>query len=225
TPRGGPVQVYALDFGAGSLRMLEQLPHVGAVVKGDDIERVARLFRMLRKELDDRSTRFAAANASNIAEYRTLAARPDEARILLLIDGFPSFREDFEAMGNRAQWYDIFRDILTDGRQLGVHVAFTADRGGAVPSSVSASVQRNVVLRLADDDGYRMLDAQADVLSSTSPAGRAIVDGLETQIAVLGGSSVVSEQSANVAKLAEAMNRAGVKRAPEVGSLPVEYPQ
>ncbi|WP_460537895.1 FtsK/SpoIIIE domain-containing protein [Humibacter ginsengiterrae] len=225
TPRGGPVQVYALDFGAGALRMLDQLPHVGAVVKGDDIERVARLFRMLRKELDDRSVRFANANASNITEYRALTARPQEPRILLLIDGFPSFREDFEAVGNRAQLYDIFRDILTDGRQLGIHTAFTADRGGAVPSSVSASVQRNVVLRLADDDGYRMLDAPHDVLSSTSPPGRALVDGLETQIAVLGGSSVVSEQSAKVAKLAEAMQRAGVTLAPEVGSLPVEYPQ
>ncbi|MGH1525320.1 FtsK/SpoIIIE domain-containing protein [Leifsonia sp. L25] len=225
TPRGGPVRVYALDFGAGALRMLEQLPHVGAVVRGDDVERVARLFRMLRKELDDRSVRFATASASTIAEYRALASQPQEARILLLIDGFPSFREDYEALGNRAALYDIFRDILTDGRQLGLHIAFTADRSGAVPSSVSASVQRNVVLRLADEDGYRMLGAPVDVLSPASPPGRAIVDGLETQIAVLGGSSAVSEQSAHVTELAEAMERAGVTPAPTVGSLPVEYRQ
>ena len=225
TPRGGPVHVYAVDFGAGSLRMLEQLPHVGAVIKGDDIERVARLFRMLKNQLDDRALRFAAVSASNVAEYRVLAARPQEPRILLLIDGYPSFRENLESQGNRAQWYDIFRDVLTDGRQLGIHIALTADRGGAVPSSVAASVQRKIVLRLADDDGYRMLDSPADVLSSASPPGRAIIDGLETQIAVLGGSSVVSEQSANVARLAEAMKRAGVEPAPAIGSLPAQYPQ
>ncbi|NNC11913.1 FHA domain-containing protein [Planctomonas sp. JC2975] len=225
TPRGGPVHVYGLDFGAGSLRMLEQLPHVGAVVKGDDAERVVRLLRMMHEQLEERAQRFAAANASNIAEYRQLAGRPDEPRILLLIDGFPSFREDYEGQGMRAQWYDVFRDVLTDGRQLGMHVALTADRGGAVPSSVAASVQRQVVLRLADEDGYRMLGEPADVLSGTSPAGRAIVDELETQIAVLGGTPIVSEQSANVAKLGAAMHRAGAKPAPEVGSLPVEYPQ
>ena len=225
TPRGGPVHVYALDFGAGSLRMLEQLPHVGAVIKGDDIERIARLFRMLKAQLDDRGLRFAAVSASNIGEYRALASRPQEPRILLLIDGFPSFRENFESQGNRAQWYDVFRDVLNDGRQLGIHVALTADRGGAVPSSVAASVQRKIVLRLADDDGYRMLDAPADVLSSTSPPGRAIVDGLETQIAVLGGSPLVSEQFANVSRLADAMKRAGVQPAPAIGSLPVEYSQ
>jgi S-DNA-T family DNA segregation ATPase FtsK/SpoIIIE len=225
TPRGGPVHVYGLDFGAGSLRMLEQLPHVGAVVRGDDGERVVRLLRMMREQLEDRAQRFAAANASNIVEYRSLAGRPDEPRILLLIDGFPSFREDYEGQGMRAQWYDVFRDVLTDGRQLGMHVALTADRGGAVPSSVAASVQRQVVLRLADEDGYRMLGEPADVLSGSSPAGRGIVDGLETQIAVLGGTSSVSEQSSNVAKLAAAMRRAGASTAPEVGSLPVEYPQ
>jgi S-DNA-T family DNA segregation ATPase FtsK/SpoIIIE len=225
TPRGGPVQVYALDFGAGSLRMLEQLPHVGAVIKGDDIERVARLFRMLKRQLDDRALRYAAVSASNIGEYRELAARPQEPRILLLIDGYPSFRENFESQGTRSAWYDVFRDVLTDGRQLGIHIVLTADRGGAVPSSVAASVQRKIVLRLADDDGYRMLDAPSDVLSSTSPPGRAIVDGLETQIAVLGGSSLVSEQFANVSRLADAMKRAGVQQAPAIGSLPIEYSQ
>jgi S-DNA-T family DNA segregation ATPase FtsK/SpoIIIE len=224
TPRGGPVHVYALDFGAGSLRMLDQLPHVGAVIRGDDVERVVRLFRMLRSELDDRAPRFAAANASTITEYRQLAGRPEEPRILLLIDGFPSFREDFEVAANRAKWYEVFRDVLTDGRQLGMHVAFTADRAGAVPSSVASSVQRRVVLRLADD-GYGLLDVPGDILSPSSPAGRAIVDGMETQIAVLGGTSSVSEQSITVGKLADAMVRAGVKEAPGVGAMPTEYQQ
>ena len=224
TPRGGPVWVYALDFGAGSLRMLDQMPHVGAVIKGDDVERVVRLFRMLRAQLDDRAPRFAAANASNITEYRQLAARPDEPRILLLLDGFPSFREDFEVQANRSVWYEVFRDILTDGRQLGMHVAFTADRAGAVPSSVASSVQRRVVLRLADD-GYGLLDVPGDILSAGSPPGRAIVDGMETQIAVLGGTSSVSEQSNRVGKFAEAMARAGVLPAPQVGAMPTEYPQ
>ncbi len=39
TPRGGPVQVYGLDFGARGLRTLEVLPHVGAIIDGDDEER------------------------------------------------------------------------------------------------------------------------------------------------------------------------------------------
>ncbi|MFM9919053.1 FtsK/SpoIIIE domain-containing protein [Lacisediminihabitans sp. H27-G8] len=222
TPRGGPVKVYGIDFGSGSLRMLETLPHVGAVIAGDDSERIIRLFRMLQAELEDRGPRFAAANASSIVEYRRLANRPQEPRILLLIDGFPNFRNDFEIPAGRSIWYDVFKDILSDGRQLGIHVALTADRAGAVPASIGSSIQRKVVLRLADD-GYGMLDVPSDILGSKSPAGRAIVDGFETQIAILGGSSSVSEQASATKSLAEAMVRAGVASAPGIGSLPKEY--
>ncbi|MHA7985450.1 FtsK/SpoIIIE domain-containing protein [Rathayibacter sp. CAU 1779] len=222
TPRGGPVHVYALDFGAGSLRMLDQLPHVGSVITGDDVERIIRLFRMLQGELERRGPAYAEANASNITEYRQLAARPDEPRILLLIDGFPNFREDFEIPAGRSQWYDVFKDILSDGRQLGMHVALTVDRPGALPSSVAAAIQRKVVLRLADDS-YGMLEVPSDILSPASAPGRAIVDGLETQIAILGGSTSVSDQSNATRKLAEAMRRAGMGDAPAIGSLPKEY--
>ncbi|HEY0261360.1 MAG TPA: FtsK/SpoIIIE domain-containing protein [Lacisediminihabitans sp.] len=222
TPRGGPVLVYGLDFGSGSLRMLEALPHVGSIIAGDDSERIVRLFRMLQAELEDRGPRFAAANASNIVEYRTLAGRPTEPRILLLIDGFPNFRNDFEIPAGRSIWYDVFKDILGDGRQLGIHVALTADRAGAVPASIGSSIQRKVVLRLADD-GYGMLDVPSDILGSKSPAGRAIVDGFETQVAILGGSASVSDQATATKALAEAMERAGVVRAPSIGSLPKEY--
>ena len=222
TPRGGPVKVYGIDFGSGSLRMLETLPHVGAVIAGDDSERIIRLFRQLQAELEDRGPRFAAANASSIVEYRRLANRPQEPRILLLIDGFPNFRNDFEIPAGRSIWYDVFKDILSDGRQLGIHVALTADRAGAVPASIASSIQRKVVLRLADD-GYGMLDVPSDILGSKSPAGRAIVDGFETQIAILGGSSSVSEQATATKSLAEAMVRAGVAPAPGIGSLPKEY--
>ncbi|MCX7523195.1 FtsK/SpoIIIE domain-containing protein [Microbacterium sp. STN6] len=222
TPRGGPVQVYGLDFGSGSLRMLEQLPHVGSVIGGDDAERVIRLFRMLQGVLNDRKPRYAEANASSISEYRRLTNRPGEPRILLLIDGFANFRNDFEIPAGRSIWYDVFKDILADGRQLGMHVALTADRAGAVPASISSSIQRKVVLRLADD-GYGMLDVPSDVLGAKSPPGRAIVDGFETQIAILGGSSSVSDQSAAMGRLADAMRRAGVPDAPAIGSLPKEY--
>jgi S-DNA-T family DNA segregation ATPase FtsK/SpoIIIE len=222
TPRGGPVQVYGLDFGSGGLRMLEALPNVGAIIAGDDSERIIRLFRLLKDEFERRGPLYAGAEASSIVEYRRIVGKPEEPRILLLIDGFANFRDDFELAGGRQQWYEVFRDILTAGRPLGMHVAFTADRAGAVPTSVSASVQRKVVLRMAED-GYQMLDVPADILSAKSPAGRAIVDGYETQVAILGGSGSVPEQAAATRALAAAMIRAGAVEVPGIGSLPTEF--
>jgi len=214
------VAVYALDFGAGALRVLEELPGVGAVITGEDDERIVRLFRMLRAELDRRSRVFADARVTSIAEYRALARHEREARILLLIDNFPAFREDWEIATGRNEWFRVFQDVIALGRPLGIHVALTTDRFASMPSAIASGIQRRVVLRLADDTGYAALDVPTDVLSEDSPPGRAFVGGRETQLAVLGGSALTVEQNAALTALGERLRADGVAEAPGIPSLP-----
>ena len=223
TPRGGPVHVYGVDAAAGGLRMLDALPHVGAVIPGDDAERIERLFGMLRAELDRRGDAYAAAGAATLTEYRALAGRPDEPRILVLVDGFPAFRAAYEAVTGRAETYRVFQQVLTDGRGLGIHVALTADRGQSVPISLQAMIQRRIVLRMADEDGYALLGVPRDVLGPDAVPGRAIVDDHEAQLAVIGGTRSTKEQSISVERMADAMRRRGTPPAPGIRSLPTEY--
>ena len=224
TPRGGPVDVYGLDFGTGGLRMLEVLPHVGSIVSGDDPERVIRLIRMLTAIRDDRSKRYSALNVSTIVGYRRAANAPDEKRILILLDNFPGFRGDFEIGAGRTQWYSAFHELLNDGRALGIHVALTADRPASVPSSIGSTIQRRVILRQADEGSYALLDVPKDVLGTDSPPGRALIDGYETQIAIVGGSSDTVEQSRALDSLAESIARTGRTPAEAVGALAAEIP-
>ena len=222
TPRGGPVHVYGIDFSAGGLRALESLPHVGSIIQGDDTERVVRLMRLLRSTIDERVERYAQVRAGSIGEYRTISGHHDEPRILLLIDGMATFRQDYEFTG-AGNVFPMFQQILADGRQLGVHVVVTADRPASVPPSIASSIQRRIALRLADDNDYLLLDAPADVLSAGSPPGRAIVDGLETQLAVFGGTSNMAGQSAAIdALIATLAGPGGQGRAPapEIQRLP-----
>ncbi|MFT4123212.1 MAG: FtsK/SpoIIIE domain-containing protein [Microbacteriaceae bacterium] len=222
TPRGGPVHVYGLDFASGGLRQLEALPHVGSIIPGDDTERVQRLLRTLRLELEDREKRYSAVAASTITEYRTHAGRPDEPRILLLIDGFTQFREEWDLAVGRAAWWDVVKNVLASGRQLGIHVVFTADRAGAVPNSVTAVVQRKVVMRLTDEQAYSVLGVPKDVLGDDAAPGRCIADGHETQIGVFGAGETVStaaDQAAAVIAYAEA-NADRIPVAEPINSLP-----
>lgn len=218
TMRGGPVQVYGLDFAAGGLQMLEVLPHVGAIIQGDDEERVARLLGWLRDLVDDRAVRYAEARAGGIVEYRKLANRADEARIILLLDGMGAFREAYESSVT-SPWFSVFSQIATDGRAVGVHVVVSGDRSGSIPMSLSSSIQRRLVLRLANADDYGMLGVDSDVLSPASPPGRGILDGSEVQIAVLGGDGNVAVQGREMEALAEAMTKAGVPSAPPIERL------
>ncbi|MFB8387760.1 FtsK/SpoIIIE domain-containing protein [Microbacterium sp. NPDC055910] len=214
--------VYGIDFGTGALRSLEIMPHVGSIVSGDDAERVQRLFRTLRGILDDRAKRYSAVNAATITEYRQITGDVAEPRIFLLLDGFGVFKQDWETTSARAPFYAIFMRLLGEGRPLGVHVVATADRYGAVPTAVSANVTKRIVLRMSDESAYAILGVAKDVLNERSAPGRAIVDGLETQVAVIGGTSNVAEQNAAAEAFAAALRQAGAPEAKNIGALPTE---
>lgn len=222
TPRSGPVHVYALDFAGGALTPLEVLPTVGSVVAGDDEDRVQRLLRLLRDMIDDRSTRFSACRASSLVEYRELAERPNEPRILLLLDGFAAFRADYEGVLGRDPYYSLFLRILADGRAVGVHVAMTADRPNGVPASASSAFPKRIVLRQADEDAYYQLGVAKDVLNATSPPGRAIdvESGQEIQLAILGTSVNVAVQARDLEAFAADLQARHHVRPEPIRSLP-----
>ncbi|NDO90991.1 FtsK/SpoIIIE domain-containing protein [Cellulosimicrobium composti] len=224
TARGGPVQVYAIDAGASGLRMLEDLPHVGAVISGDDEERVQRVLRTLRDLVDERSARYAAVRAGSLDEYRRLANAPDEPRILLLVDGIGAFRESYEFRPAHAfPVWGAFTAVATDGRQVGVHVVVAGDRAASVPTSLGSTIQKRLVLRLASEDDYLTLGVPKDVLSLTSPPGRGVLDENEVQVAVLGGDPNVALQARELGKLRDAMVRLGIPQAPGVERLPDSF--
>ena len=222
TPSGGPVQVYGLDFGSAGLRLLETLPHVGAVVDGDDSERVSRLLAMIRGIIDERTERFGAVRAGSIAEYRSISKNNDEPRILLLIDGAGAFRTQYEY--TQGSVYSDFQQIIADGRSVGVHTVLSVDRPGSIPPAIASAMQRKIVLRLTEDNDYGALDAPSDVLSAGSAPGRALIDGMEAQLAIFGGSRNVSDQSRAIDRLAETLRERGVPQAPGVARLGDDIP-
>ncbi|NKG21698.1 FtsK/SpoIIIE domain-containing protein [Paeniglutamicibacter terrestris] len=222
-PGAGAAAVYALEFGTSSLRSLSPMPHVGAVLGGDDVERIQRLFRTLATHLDDRSARYAAANAASLSEYRQVTGDLAEPRIFVLIDGFGQFRSDWELGHGRSEFYQVFMRIVGEGRPLGVHVITTADRFGAVPTAISANITQRVVLRMADEQAYSVLGVPKDVLTERSAPGRAVIKGHEAQIAVLGGTANVAEQTALTTAWAEELRAAGVPHAAGVEALPQSF--
>lgn len=218
TVRGGPCQVYGLDFGNRGLAMLEELPYVGSIVPGGDHERVVRLLRYLRGVIDERAVRYSKVSSSTITEYRRLAGQPDEPRILVLLDGMTAFRQAYE-VGGRLQYLDMVNALAGDGRPVGVHFIISVDQRSGMPQSLGAAIQRRVVLRLPSADDYAVLGVPGDVLTMASPAGRGLFNGDELQVAVLGGSSDVSIQAASVRAFAEATRKAGGTEAPPIESL------
>lgn len=219
--RGGPTHVYGLDFGSRGLSMLDSLPHVGSIISGDDDERVQRLLRHLRSTIDDRAERYNSVDADSIVGYRERAGRPDEPRVIVLVDNVGAFRTAYEGTSFVRYW-EMFQSIAADGRGVGVHVVVSADRPGAVSTSLASSIQERLVLRLANENDYLSIDVDPDGFTASSPPGRGFLDGKEVQVATIGGTSNVARQSEETQKVAVTMQNAGFEPADPIASLAEE---
>ena len=208
---GATTHVYGLDFAGRGLEMLAGLPHVGAIVQGHDEERVLRLLSDLRSRISERSERWAAVRAGSLPEYRAATGGvPDEPRLVVLVDGYAGFHAAFERIQGSI-WVDWLTQLVSDGRQFGVHFALTADRRNAFPLALASAVPGRIALRLASQDEYAAAGIPLNILSDASPPGRAIYDGLETQVALLGGKVSGDAQAEAMAELGEYLDdRVGV---------------
>lgn len=217
-----PVHVYGLDSGSGSLSMLECLPHVGAVIDGLHGDRVQRLFITIKHELIRRRQEYSQANASSITQYRKLTQFKAEARLLILIDDLPRFRSEYEAVAGRAETYEIFKQVLAEGRTLGIHCALSSDSHRSFPRDLQENVQSRVVLRLAEDDGYYAFGIPKGFIGSESAPGRAVVNGLEVQTAVASGKGSMSLQAEAIESFAARLENENILQAKPIQAMPAE---
>jgi DNA segregation ATPase FtsK/SpoIIIE, S-DNA-T family len=217
-----PTFVYALDFGGRALTMIEALPNVGSVIPGDDHERITRLLRLLRSEVEDRSQRYRELDAESLSEFRQKAERlglDAEPLIVLLVDNYAGFHAVYEQL-ERGMWAETLAQLIVDGRAVGVHVVITADRRQVIPPAINAAISRRLVLRLASIDDYAIVGIGRDLLGPESPAGRGISGGDEVQVAVFGGSTAGEHQALGLRDLARSIDDQIPRRPRPIESLP-----
>lgn len=212
-----PVRIYGIDFAGGGLSAIESLPTVGAIVAGDDRERLVRLLRDLAGLVAERASRYAEARASSISEFRSRTASPTEERVIVLVEGMAAFRAEYEFKSGQSI-FETFAALVASGRQVGVHFVMSADRLGAFPSALLANIQSRVVFRLANASEYSFVNVSPDALQD-APAGRAVIDGHDVQIAVPGRSSDLTAQVAVIEGLATGLRTRGIEQAPGVARL------
>lgn len=222
TPRSGPTHIYGLDFGGGGLGLLEPLVNVGGIIMGDDEERVDRLSRMLTEKMDERVQRFIETRSDSLVVYRRQEGQAGEPRILVLIDGFGIFREEYDSGLGRQATFARFQRLMSEGRAAGIHFAITADRAGAMPTFMAGSFQKRIVLRMPDQDAYLSLNVPKDVLDPNSPPGRSMDtdEPNELQLAILGRDPSPTGQAREIELLAEATKEFQSSRPEPVRRMP-----
>jgi S-DNA-T family DNA segregation ATPase FtsK/SpoIIIE len=156
------VHLYAIDAGAGELAAIEPLPHTGAAIVANERERQIRLIRFLRAELDRR-------------RQLPAHARADLPLIVVLVDGFAAFSAEYRDVAG-TQLLDEFQRVFADGPEVGIDMVITADRAGAIPSSMGSLVRQRLVMRLADAYDYTGVGVSDRHVPAFPPGGAILTE-------------------------------------------------
>ncbi|MBA4600989.1 type VII secretion protein EssC [Thermoactinomyces mirandus] len=163
------VHMYVLDFGH-MFRDFKNLPHMGAIIRDDEPDRVKRLFRYLNREMIRRREKIVESGAKTFLSYRKSASEPIPA-IVVVIDGYLNFKSTFEEEHNHLE------QLLRAGGSFGIHFIVTANQITDIFDRVRNNFALGVTMELADPGDYYFAVGRLRKPPVNLPEGRGFVKG------------------------------------------------
>jgi S-DNA-T family DNA segregation ATPase FtsK/SpoIIIE len=180
------LHMYGIDAAGGGLAVLGELPHTGAVVGRNDLERLDRLLTRLGEELTRRQELLAEHHSSNLTELRAaMPPGPRPAHLFLFVDGWESLAATIGEHDNGRLVDELFR-LLREGGAAGMHAVMAGDRA-LTGGRVGNLNERRLMLRMADRNDFMLIGMSMRTLPGPMPPGRAWQSEnlAETQLALL----------------------------------------
>ncbi len=140
------LHMYALDFGRGGLKPIQDLPHLGAVIDVSEVSRVDQLIRMIRSIVNERQE--VLESYLSLEDYNT--KNPDKRfpDVVVVIDNFAEFQESFENQ------IPELMTLVRDGRAFGISFVVTAGSTSDIGGKFLNLFTQRFTLTLADDSQY-----------------------------------------------------------------------
>jgi S-DNA-T family DNA segregation ATPase FtsK/SpoIIIE len=161
------VNFLLVDFkGGSSFAGIEDLPHVVGLITDLDERSADRALASLLAELRYRERAIADAGVRSIEQ---LPPRHPLARLVIVVDEFAAMVQDFPEL------HQLFGDLASRGRSLGVHLILCTQRpAGVVRDAVLANCAIRVSLRVNNRaDSTAVIGTAAAAELPRAPLGRA----------------------------------------------------
>jgi S-DNA-T family DNA segregation ATPase FtsK/SpoIIIE len=160
------------DFKGGSgLQPLARLPHCVGILTDLSKHHLHRALVSLRGEIRYREELFAAANVSDLAQYRRAESPtgPNVPYLVLVID---EFRMLVDEAPNAL--HELMR-IATIGRSLGIHLVMATQRPqGALTADIRANVTSSIAMRVQTEaESMDIINTKAAASIRVEAPGRA----------------------------------------------------
>lgn len=161
------VNIYIMDFGSEVLKMFENAPQVGGVVTSSDEIGVYNLFRMLKKEIEERKILFSKYGG----EYNVYNRNSEKKipGIIVILNNYSAFSEMFD------NYSDDFVSLTRDGIRYGIYFIVSADSMNSVRFKVQQNFKTNITLKLNDETDYSMIVGRTNGIIPSDCLGRGLV--------------------------------------------------
>lgn len=132
------IHFYILEFGDGTLRSLDSLPHTGSVIRLQEKEKIQRLLNYLDEEMDHRSSRETMLDVN----------LHSQGQIFVIVNNYAEMYTNFPDEAMHLSRY------VRDGKAAGIHVIISTNRGAELTRNIANNIARKLVLQLSSRDEY-----------------------------------------------------------------------
>ncbi|MDO4666529.1 MAG: type VII secretion protein EssC [Streptococcus sp.] len=164
------LSIYLLDFGTNGLAPLMNLPQVADLLLLDQTEKVAKLIRLLGKEISHRKKLLANHGVGTIGMYRKVSQEtiPD---IVLILDNFESTKgEPIED-----DLFKLLLQVAREGLAIGIHLIMTASRQANLRATLFSNFKHQLSLKQNDPTEVRNVVGRTELADIEDIKGRALM--------------------------------------------------
>ena len=140
------VNFYILDFGAETLTMFRQAPHVGEVILSSDAEKIANLFKLINGIIDERRKILVDYNGSY--DFYINHGGKQIPFIVVMINNVEAFLETYN------DYEEIIGQMTRDCLKYGVCFILSTNGPNTVRYRIRQNFKQNLVLQFNDPMDY-----------------------------------------------------------------------
>ena len=161
------VNIYIMDFGSETMRAFEKAPQVGDVILSSHVEKVNNLFKMLKREIEERKIKFSDYGGDYGSYCRN--GNEDKPNIVVILNNYSAFVELYE------DYQDEFTILSRDASKYGIYFVVTAGSTNAVRYRTQQNFKMIFTMQLNDATDYAVIVGKTDGLTPSKYKGRGLV--------------------------------------------------
>lgn len=207
------VNFYILDFGSESLKMFNNIPHVGDIATVETPEKVEDMFNMLYEEMDRRKELFVNYSGSYIDYLKNSGNKLP--LIVVIINNYEIFVE------NNSKLSENVMNIYRDASKYGIVFILSVISTNGIRSRMLQYFNNKICLQLPNDTDYRNIIKAPRGLFPAKIFGRGLVEMEDTAYEFQSAMLLDKNEITNfVREMSEQMMNAYTTRAKKIPTLP-----